>query len=139
MRMGASDQDSVLDADAQARGVDGLYVADNSALANGLGGPNPTLTTQALATRAAEYAFTTYFGGEAWALDQLTTHLAARREARVDATEPTGLLTHHRALSPPAWAWLDALLGRLRGHPAVSFLPLDPLLGDESPSQDLAS
>ena len=36
--------DSVLDANAKARFVDGLYIADNSALANALGGPNPTLT-----------------------------------------------------------------------------------------------
>ncbi|HMF99577.1 MAG TPA: hypothetical protein VKE96_35000 [Vicinamibacterales bacterium] len=29
-------------------------MADNSALASSLGGPNPTLTTQALATRTGE-------------------------------------------------------------------------------------
>jgi predicted deacetylase len=68
------------------------------------------------------------FGGAAWALDQVTAHLAARREARIDPTEPTGLLTHHRDLSPPAWAWLDELLGQLRAHPAVAFPPLDGLL-----------
>ena len=34
-----------------------LFVSDNSALANGLGGPNPTLTTQAHATRTAEKMF----------------------------------------------------------------------------------
>jgi choline dehydrogenase-like flavoprotein len=50
MRMGASERDSVLDASAEARWVKRLFVADNSALANGLGGPNPTLTTQALGT-----------------------------------------------------------------------------------------
>jgi hypothetical protein len=66
MRMGASDRDSVLDESAEARGVDRLFVADNSALANALGGPNPTLTTQALATRTAERIFRKYFGGDAW-------------------------------------------------------------------------
>jgi choline dehydrogenase-like flavoprotein len=66
MRMGASDQDSVLDEEAQARGVDRLYVADNSALANGLGGPNPTLTTQALATRTSERIFQRWFDGDPW-------------------------------------------------------------------------
>ncbi|UTT50431.1 GMC family oxidoreductase N-terminal domain-containing protein [Rhodococcus gordoniae] len=66
MRMGVSDRDSVLDADAEARWVKRLFVADNSALANSLGGPNPTLTTQALATRTAEKIFAKYFGGDPW-------------------------------------------------------------------------
>jgi choline dehydrogenase-like flavoprotein len=66
MRMGASATDSVLDADAQARWVKALYVADNSALANACGGANPTLTTQALATRTAEKIFATHFGGDPW-------------------------------------------------------------------------
>ena len=71
------------------------------------------------------------FGGAAWTLDQITTHLADRRLGRVDPAEPTGLLTHHRDLSSPAWACLDELLGRLRTHPGVSFPPLDPLLDGE--------
>lgn len=66
MRMGASEDDSVLDASGEARWVKRLFVADNSALANSLGGPNPTLTTQALATRTSETIFRTYFGGEPW-------------------------------------------------------------------------
>ena len=33
---------------------------------NSLGGPNPTLTTQALATRTAEKIFVRYFGGDPW-------------------------------------------------------------------------
>jgi predicted deacetylase len=72
-----------------------------------------------------------HFGGVAWTLDQVTAHLAARREERTDPAEPTGLLTHHRDLTPPAWAWLDELLGRLRPHPAVTFPPLDRLLDDD--------
>jgi choline dehydrogenase-like flavoprotein len=66
MRMGADADDSVLDASAETRWVKRLFVADNSALANGLGGPNPTLTTQALATRTAETIFTRYFDGDPW-------------------------------------------------------------------------
>jgi choline dehydrogenase-like flavoprotein len=66
LRMGSGEADSVLDDDAEARAVKRLFVVDNSALANALGGPNPTLTTQALATRTAEKIFERYFGGAAW-------------------------------------------------------------------------
>jgi len=64
MRMGIDPANSVLDANAETRAVKRLFVADNSALANGIGGPNPTLTTQALATRTAEKILQLYFGGE---------------------------------------------------------------------------
>jgi choline dehydrogenase-like flavoprotein len=66
MRMGISADDSVLDDAAEARWVKRLFIADNSALANALGGPNPTLTTQALATRTAEKIVQRYFGGDPW-------------------------------------------------------------------------
>jgi hypothetical protein len=66
MRMGDDPATSVLDANAEARFVKRLFVADNSALANCLGGPNPTLTNQALATRTAEKIFTRYFHGDPW-------------------------------------------------------------------------
>ena len=66
MRMGMSADDSVLDSTAEARWVRRLFIADNSALANALGGPNPTLTSQALATRTAEQIFQRYFGGAPW-------------------------------------------------------------------------
>ena len=68
------------------------------------------------------------FRGTAWALDQITEHLADRRGGRVDPAEPTGLLTHHRDLPPAAWEWLEELLGRLHAYPAVSFPSLDRLL-----------
>ena len=61
MRRGA-----VVDADGESLAVDRLFVADNSALPNALGGPNPTLTTQALATRTAERIFVRHFGGDPW-------------------------------------------------------------------------
>lgn len=69
MRMGASESNSVLDSNAEARWVKRLFIADNSALSNGLGGPNPTLTNQALATRTAEKIFQRYFGGDPWVRD----------------------------------------------------------------------
>jgi len=66
MRMGLLAADSVLDATGEARWVKQLFVADNSALANRLGGPNPSLTSHALATRTSENIFRTYFGGDPW-------------------------------------------------------------------------
>jgi choline dehydrogenase-like flavoprotein len=66
MRMGSDPSDSVLDANAEVRFVERLFIASNSALSNCLGGPNPTLTSQALATRTAEKVIQRYFGGEPW-------------------------------------------------------------------------
>ena len=56
MRMG-----KVLDENAEAKNVSRLFVADHSALANGLGGPNPTNTGQALALRTADRIGDLYF------------------------------------------------------------------------------
>ena len=70
MRMGLDAANSVLDPQGEARWVQRLYIADNAALANACGGCNPTLTTQALATRSAEKIFQKYFGGTPWVATQ---------------------------------------------------------------------
>jgi choline dehydrogenase-like flavoprotein len=57
---------AVVNADCESLAVERIFVADNSSLPNALGGPNPTLTTQALATRTAERIFVRYFGGDPW-------------------------------------------------------------------------
>ncbi|WP_018924532.1 GMC family oxidoreductase N-terminal domain-containing protein [Salsuginibacillus kocurii] len=56
MRMGF-----VVDTNCEAYQVKRLFIADNSAHYNGIGGPNPTLTTQALTTRTAEKIALKYF------------------------------------------------------------------------------
>jgi choline dehydrogenase-like flavoprotein len=61
MRRGA-----VVGDDGESLAVERVFVADNSALPNALGGPNPTLTTQALATQTAERIFVRYFDGDPW-------------------------------------------------------------------------
>ena len=66
MRMGSDPANSVVDENGETRAVKGLYIADNASLANAVGGPNPTLTTQAIATRTAEKIMQTHFGGESW-------------------------------------------------------------------------
>jgi choline dehydrogenase-like flavoprotein len=70
MRMGLSASDTVVDANAEARWVRRLFIADNSVLANSVGGVNPTLTTQALATRTAEKIVQRYFDGQQWVRQQ---------------------------------------------------------------------
>ncbi|MEF8828151.1 MAG: GMC family oxidoreductase [Halolamina sp.] len=56
MRMG-----KVVDEACEAYDVDRLFVADHSALANGVGGANPTNTGQALAARTGEKIVERYF------------------------------------------------------------------------------
>jgi hypothetical protein len=56
MRMG-----KVVDTACEAYDVDRLFVADHSALANSVGGVNPTNTGQALAARTAEKVVERYF------------------------------------------------------------------------------
>jgi choline dehydrogenase-like flavoprotein len=56
MRMGY-----VVAQDCESFQVKRLYIADNSVHYNSLGGVNPTLTTQALATRTAEKIYEKYF------------------------------------------------------------------------------
>ncbi|MHA7963351.1 GMC family oxidoreductase N-terminal domain-containing protein [Paenibacillus sp. CAU 1782] len=51
----------VVDVNCEAYQVKRLFIADNSVHYNGIGGPNPTLTTQALATRTAEKIAFLYF------------------------------------------------------------------------------
>jgi choline dehydrogenase-like flavoprotein len=56
MRMG-----EVVDENAEAYNVDRLFIGDHSALANGVGGPNPTNSGQALALRTADRIGELYF------------------------------------------------------------------------------
>lgn len=51
----------VTDTNCEAYQVKRLFIADNSVLYNSLGGPNPTLTTQALATRTVAKMVKKYF------------------------------------------------------------------------------
>jgi hypothetical protein len=62
------------------------------------------------------------FAGTARTLDDLTSHLAARRQGTVDPREPTGLVSHHLVLDPPAWDFLAELLRRTKRHPAACWL-----------------
>lgn len=61
MRMGTDPGTSVVDDACEAHQVKRLFLADSSPFPNGIGGPNPTLTIQALATRTATKIVERYF------------------------------------------------------------------------------
>ncbi len=71
------------------------------------------------------------FLGSKATLERLRGHLVDRREGRADAREPTGLLTHHRDMTPPLWVFLATLLERLRAHPGATFPLLPTVLASE--------
>ena len=56
-------------------------------------------------------------------------HLAARREGRVDPSEPTGLLTHHLVHDADSWSFLAAFLQHTAGHAAVRWMDARQLFG----------
>lgn len=60
------------------------------------------------------------FGGTDVALRLAIAHLHGRRTGAADPEEPTGLLTHHLAHDEAAWAFVDAFLAALNGHPAAA-------------------
>ena len=62
------------------------------------------------------------FVGAAAALGLMTAHLAARREGRNDADEPTGLMTHHLVHDEACWAFLATLANRLADRPGAVWL-----------------
>lgn len=62
------------------------------------------------------------FIGEEAALTRLVRHLADRRGGLVDATEPTGILTHHRVHAADLWMFLRRLADRLSRHDAVRWM-----------------
>lgn len=62
------------------------------------------------------------FVGVDAALNQAVGHLAARREARCDAGEPTGLLTHHLAHDDGCWHFLHEFVRRTQAHRGARWL-----------------
>jgi len=61
MRIGSDPATSVFDPSGESHEVERLFIGDCAALPNSLGGPNPTLTAQALAARTASRIADRYF------------------------------------------------------------------------------
>lgn len=67
------------------------------------------------------------YAGDEGTLDSLIAHLRARRAGTVDASEPTGLLTHHAVHDEPCWQFLQRLAEHLR-HRAAAWIGIDAAL-----------
>lgn len=61
------------------------------------------------------------FVGDRAALGAAVAHLAAKREGRADAGEPTGLLSHHRDHDEACWTFLSAFRDAVDRHPAAQW------------------
>ena len=73
------------------------------------------------------------FVGEERALAEAIEHLAARRTGAVDATEPTGWLTHHACHDEALWSFLARLFEETRDRAGVRWLsPEDVFLSDDT-------
>ena len=62
------------------------------------------------------------FIGQEAAIERLVAHLGARREGRADATEPTGILTHHLDLDGGAFSFLEELALRTQAHGGATWI-----------------
>ena len=59
------------------------------------------------------------FVGVEAAAERLAEHLRARRDGSVDASEPSGILTHHLDMSAAGWQFLADLMARTRERGAL--------------------
>lgn len=66
------------------------------------------------------------FAGDESVLRQLVSHLQAKRDSTADATEPTGIMTHHLAHDNHCWDFLQRLFEFLDGS-GVRWLNPDQL------------
>ncbi len=62
------------------------------------------------------------FRGEGQTLDQICTHLQARRQGSVDGQEATGILSHHLVHDEECWRFLDQLFDTCNRHPGARWL-----------------
>lgn len=68
------------------------------------------------------------FVGTGKALDGVIKHLSERREAKVDATEPTGLLTHHLVHDEGCWQFIEEFLACLGNHQGARLVDISEAL-----------
>ncbi|MGI9336246.1 MAG: polysaccharide deacetylase family protein, partial [Gammaproteobacteria bacterium] len=69
------------------------------------------------------------FRGVDGVLADTVAHLRMRRAQHMDATEPTGLLSHHLDHDEGCWAFVEAFNARVHAHPAACWIDIDNALG----------
>jgi len=62
------------------------------------------------------------FAGDAAVLEATLRHLRARRLGIVDATEPTGFLTHHLVMDAATWRFAERFVATIARHPAARWI-----------------
>jgi peptidoglycan/xylan/chitin deacetylase (PgdA/CDA1 family) len=62
------------------------------------------------------------FVGTETALGQILHHLAMRRSSATDATEHTGLMTHHLDHDPGCWQFIEDFAHAINNHPAAAWI-----------------
>lgn len=62
------------------------------------------------------------FGNDEFHLDQVIDHLHGRRLGRYDATEATGLLTHHLVQDDRSYAFISRFVAVVSEHPACAWM-----------------
>jgi hypothetical protein len=63
-------------------------------------------------------------------LARIVQHLRRRRLGMCDATEPTGLLTHHLDQDARSWDFIERLAASVAAHPAAAWLDPPTALGE---------
>ncbi|MBL4692060.1 MAG: polysaccharide deacetylase family protein [Magnetovibrio sp.] len=68
------------------------------------------------------------FVGNDVALEQAVTHLKARRLGQCDASEPTGLLSHHLVHDKACWTFLQTFIDQIVSHDAARIVSITEAL-----------
>jgi len=83
-----------------------------------------------------DWRVTRKFIGTGAALAHACEHIAAKREGRADAAEPTGLLTHHLVMDMAAWAFAGTFIRRTRNMPGVLWPEVAAVFNGVAPGED---
>jgi hypothetical protein len=83
---------------------------------------HPALVTANCHVDPIDWRGTRGFAGLDAVIDQAVRHLRDRRLGAVDPSEPTGLMTHHRAADSETAGFTASFLTRTSAHPAARWL-----------------
>lgn len=72
------------------------------------------------------------FAGDAAAIDAAVDHLSAKRHGKADASEATGILTHHLAHDDGCWNFIECFGRATAGHPAAVWRSATELFAEPS-------